>query len=183
MSHTDEFVVQPGLWLPLYGEKVNGHTGESDGDANARLIGAHVEGKEDEEEAGNEEDNRKEQIDFDGSLQIGLFVAQPEEGSHRGGHRQRLNEGGVVDEHVDLRRRQVWQRQDALHTKKSRRYFTLVSRTGDVYGDCALLSFGDGRSTVPPNWGYRNHLVAGASNAIRTDVTFTFNTFFLFYFL
>lgn len=117
---TDEFVVQPWLWLPLYGEKVDGHAGEGDGDADARLVGAHVEGQKDEEETGDEEDDRKEEVHFDGPLEVGLSVAQPKEGAHRGGHRQRFDEGGVVDEHVDLRRRQIRQRQDALVTKRSR---------------------------------------------------------------
>lgn len=137
MWHTDEFVVQSWLWLPLNSEKVNRHTGEGDGDTDARLIGAHVEGQEDEEKAGDEKDDRKEQVHFDGSFEIGLSVAQPEESAHRGGHGERFNEGGVVDEHVYLRRRQIWQRQDALHTKKSRTYFTSSVYTL-IYGDCAL---------------------------------------------
>ena len=103
----------------MHCEHVHGHPAQGDRHGDAGLIGAHVEGQQDEEEASDKEDDRKYHAHFDGPLEVGLLVAQPEKGADGCGHGERLDEGGVVDEHVNLRRRQIQERQDALHKEEA----------------------------------------------------------------
>lgn len=100
MNHqlTIDLVVESRLVLPGDRGQVDRNVGERDERTDAGLHRLLEHRQQHEEGADHEEEDQQTDVHFDRSLQVRLFVAQPEEAGHAEGDEQALVKRGVVDE-------------------------------------------------------------------------------------
>ena len=106
--------VETRFGLPVDGGEVERDAGQSDKQAQSRLVRRRVNRKEDEEKTDHEEEDGQDSGHADGAVHVRSHESQPEQGRHAQRHEQRLTERRVVDEIIDVGDKGIVQRDERL---------------------------------------------------------------------
>lgn len=106
--------VQLRLVAPPDARIVDGHAGQRDGASDHQVHWLGEAGQQHQDHAQYDEDDGQGEVHPDGPRQIGLGVAQPQQGGDAGHHRQPEDLAEVVDESEDVGGGEHDQRDGAL---------------------------------------------------------------------
>lgn len=94
---------KPGwLRLPPNRHHINRNSAQDEDESDAHLPGTDVARERNQEGADQQEDDRENDTDPNGSLHVGVLVSEPEEARDADGREKGLHEGDVVDQDVDV---------------------------------------------------------------------------------